>query len=110
MGRARAVPRRLLIGALLAVGALLIVVAVTGGDGSGQLTGLVVAVDGDLTEVRSFDVLSDGERTSFAPAPDGVFDFPLGHLREHLRTGEPVTIEYEHREGVLTATRVSDAR
>ena len=44
-----------------------------------------------------------------ASPPDGDYGFPLGHLREHLRTGEPVYIEFERIDGVLVAMRVSDA-
>lgn len=109
MGQARTIPRPFLTGALLVAVALLLGVALTGGDSPEELTGLVVAVDGDLTDVRSFDVLAGGEQTRFTPAPDGDFDFPLGHLRDHLRTGEPVTVGYEQRDGGLMAVRIRDA-
>ena len=105
MGRDRTLARTILIG-LVAVTA--IVVALLPSD-SGQLTGIVIAVDGDLTAVRSFEVLSDGDRFLFEPSPDGDFAFPLVHLRDHLRTGEPVAVEYESVDGVLVAMRVSDA-
>ena len=107
MGQDRTIARWVLIG-LIAVAAVALVFLPSPG-GSGQLTGIVVAVDGDLTDVRSFEVLSSGERSVFEPAVDGDFAFPLGHLREHLRTGEPVAVEYERVDGVLIATHIRDA-
>ncbi len=104
MGRDRTLARTVLI-ALVAVAAL--VLALLPSD-SGQLTGIVVAVDGDLTRIRSFEVLSGGDRFVFEPSPEGDHAFPLPHLRDHLRSGEPVAVEYERVEDVLTATRVSD--
>ncbi|GIU91368.1 MAG: hypothetical protein KatS3mg011_0274 [Acidimicrobiia bacterium] len=48
--------------------------------------GVVVEVDGDLTGVRSFTVITtDGERLHLTPDPDGRYAFPLPHLRDHLR-------------------------
>ena len=105
MGRDRTLARTILI--VLVAGAAL-GLALLPSD-SGQLTGIVTAVDGDLTTVRSFEVLSDGDRLVFEPSPDGDFAFPLAHLREHLRTGEPVAVEYERIDGVLMATLVKDA-
>lgn len=105
MGRDRAFARKVLIG-LIAVAAVALALIPTD---SGQVSGLVVAVDGDLTEVRSFEVLSDGDRFVFVPSPEGDFAFPLPHLRDHLRSGDPVAVEYERVDGVLLATHVSDA-
>lgn len=104
MGRDRAFARKVLIG-LIAVAA--VALALIPSD-SGQLTGIVTAVDGDLTEVRSFEILSDGDRFVFEPSPDGDFAFPLPHLRDHLRSGEPVAVEYERGDGVLIAMSVTD--
>lgn len=105
MGRDRTLARAVLIG-LVAFAALALVLLPSD---SGQLTGIVIAVDGDLTTVHSFEVLSDGDRLVFEPSPDGDFAFPLAHLRDHLRTGEPIAVEYESVDGVLLAMRVSDA-
>ena len=105
MGRDRTLARTVLIGAVVVAA---VVAALLPSD-SGQLTGIVVSVDGDLTTVRSFEVLSDGDRFAFEPAPDGDFAFPLPHLRDHLRTGEPIAVEYERVDGDLLAMRVSDA-
>lgn len=105
MGRDRTLARWFLIGAVVVAA---VVAALLPSD-SGQLTGIVTAVDGDLTRVESFEVLSNGDRWVFEPAPDGEFAFPLPHLRDHLRSGEPIDVEYEVVDGVLMATRVSDA-
>lgn len=75
---------------------------------SNSVTGIVTAVDGDLTTVASFEVLSDGETLRFVPSPDGDFAFPLPHLRDHLRVGDPVVVEYAEIEGVLNATAIRD--
>jgi hypothetical protein len=107
MGQDRAIARWVLIGLVAAAAASLFLLPTA--DDSGQLTGIVLGVDGDLTEVRSFEVLSDGDRWIFAPSPDGDYEFPLGHLRDHLRTGDPVYVEFERVDGVLVAMRVSDA-
>lgn len=105
MGRDRTLARTILIGL---VAAAAIALAFLPAD-SGQLTGIVIGVDGDLTDVRTFEVLSDGDRFVFEPSPDGDYAFPLSHLRDHLRSGEPVAVEYEDVEGVLTAMRINDA-
>ena len=107
MGQDRTIARWVLIGLIAAAAASLVLLS--SADDSGQLTGIVIGVDGDLTEVRSFAVLADGDQRTFVPSPDGDYGFPLGHLREHLRTGEPVYIEFERIDGVLVAMRVSDA-
>ncbi len=62
---------------------------------SGTAHGLVTAVEGDLEEVTSFFVLVEGDELEFTPSPEGDFDFPLSHLREHQRTGEPVLVGWE---------------
>jgi hypothetical protein len=89
--------------------ALLVVVAACGG-GSHRAEGVVVAVDGGLDGVQSFEIVtSDGERLVFEPAP-GLSRFehgaPLAHLQEHLQTGSPITVLYTESDGVLVAEAV----
>ena len=67
-----------------------------------------MSVEGDLAEVTSFEVRADGEMLRFRPAADGDFDFALTHLRDHLRTGEPVIVGYEESGTGLVATSLSD--
>lgn len=70
--------------------------------------GIVVDVQGDLTSVDRFTVLVDGEQMVFEPADDGDFAFPLGHLRDHLRGGEPVVVGWEEEGDRLVATFLDD--
>ena len=106
MGEDRAIARQLL-SALVALGLIATVSAACSSDG-GTVRGIVVSVDGDLADVTSFEVRADGETLRFHPAPDGDFDFLLTHLRDHLRTGEPVIVGYEDRGSGLVATSLSD--
>lgn len=73
-----------------------------------QVTGIVTAVDGDLTSVTAFEMLAEGRTWRFEPAPDGDFAFPLAHLRDHLRAGDPIVVDYSDVDGVLRATRITD--
>ena len=69
----------------------------------------MIEVDGDLTSVASFVVLTDdGARLTVVPDPALSYDFPLSHLRDHLRTGEPVEFRYEDRDGQLVLTSITD--
>ncbi len=95
--------------------ALLVVVVLAAGCGGAdhRVTGVVVGVDGDLTTVRSFEVLTtSGERLTFVPGPD-LFAFPDGtpltHLSEHFQTGVPIRVTYRTEEGANVALIVEDA-
>lgn len=101
MGQDRAIARQLLT-ALVVVG--LVSCSPTGN----TVRGIVVSVDGDLSQVASFEVRADGETLRFEPAPDGDFDFALVHLRDHLRTGDPVIVGFEVSEGRNLAISVAD--
>lgn len=90
---------------------LALLAACRGGE-AGTATGVVVEVEGNLEQVTSFTVVAeDGERLRFLPHPAGVdAPFPLPHLRDHLRSGEPVRVEWvRSEEGELLATSVDDA-
>ncbi len=75
---------------------------------SGTVRGLVVAVDGSLTAVEAFTVLVEGEEVIFLPVEDGDYAFPLPHLREHQRAGEPVLVGWESRNDVMYALSLED--
>ena len=75
---------------------------------SGTVRGLVVAVDGSLTGVEGFTVLVEGEEMTFLPVEDGEYAFPLPHLREHQRAGEPVVVGWESRNDVMSAFSLDD--
>ena len=81
-------------------------------EGAGILEGLVVAVDGDLSAVNGFTILSDGQRLDFVPTAGLLFDAhgPLSHLRDHMTAGTPVAVEFRQEGNVLMATAVGDAK
>lgn len=96
-------------------------VTVTGRSGDGSTAGtademvaqgIVVAVEGSLTQVDRFDLLtSDGELLSFVPPP-GVLEesgFNAAHLREHMTLGAPVAVTYRVEEGINIVGGVGDA-
>lgn len=71
--------------------------------------GVVTAVEGDLTSVHSFTMRTDSGRTvHVTPSPDGAFEFELVHLRDHLRSSEPIAVTYEVRSGLAVAVAISD--
>lgn len=72
------------------------------------VTGIVVAVDGDLSEVTAFTVSVGGEELTFTPSPAGDYAFPLPHLRDHLRDGAPVRVGYVDEDGALVAVSLAD--
>jgi len=75
---------------------------------SGTVRGVVTSVEGTLEEVASFVVLVEGSELEFTPVGDGDYDFPLSHLREHQRTGEPVLIGWEIVGSVRYALSLAD--
>jgi len=88
---------------------LLLVMTGCGSADQGTLEGLVIDVQGDLTTVSEFTVLSTDGTQTFVPAEDGDFAFPLQHLREHIISGVPVVVFWEHRDGQTIAVIVDDA-
>ena len=76
---------------------------------SGTVIGVVTQVDGDLSKVRTFTLLVEGDSMTFTPAAGGNFDFPLTHLREHLRDGSPVRVSWERDGDRNVAVAVGDA-
>lgn len=74
-----------------------------------RLTGPVVAIDSQgLDDVTSFEIQDGGKRYTIYIDPDVDYNFPLGHLGEHRATGEPVTVEFEERDGKLYAQSIED--
>lgn len=82
------------------------------GDGAPAVSGVVVDVEGDITTVERFVLrLADGTDQELAPAPGVTFHngAAIGHLRDHLRSGEPVVVQYEVLDdGTWVALRVED--
>jgi len=75
---------------------------------AGTARGVVASVDGTLEEITSFVLLADGSELEFTPVADGEYDFPLSHLREHQRTGEPVLVGWEIVGSVRYALTLAD--
>jgi hypothetical protein len=75
---------------------------------AGTARGVVTSVDGNLEDVTSFVVLVEGAEWKFVPTTDGEYDFPLPHLREHQRTGEPVLVGWEIVGSVRYALTLAD--
>lgn len=103
--------RRLIALAILA----LIVVACGNGEPEPRTEsiaeGVVVDVQGTLTEVQSFELtLPDGSRLTFVPEA-GVLErsgFSPSHLREHAGLGQPVSVRYLVVEGEHRVTSIGD--
>lgn len=95
---------------LIIVGVLAIVAIFAFRSSPETAAGLVVDVQGDLTSVQSFSLRTgQGDVVRFVPAEDADFDGgPLSHIRDHLRSLEPVVVTYEDREGTLVAIAVAD--
>ena len=94
--------------------AVLLALALAGcGSGGQAITGVVVEVDGDITTVDSFVVVDEsGRRAVFTPSASMTFHggAPIGHLQDHLRSGERVRVVFESTaDGRLIAISVSDA-
>ena len=91
---------------------LVLIVAGCGGsdDDREEVRGIVLEVEGDLTSVESFLLRTDdGEVLRVVPAPDGDFRFPLPHLHDHRRTGEPLLVELDRSYDPPLATAIQDA-
>jgi hypothetical protein len=99
-----AVNRHRKVGLSILIALLVVACAQT----SGTSRGIVLSVEGSLEEVTSFTVLIEGEEVTFVPVEEGDYDFPLAHLREHQRTGEPVLVTWELEDGIRSALALAD--
>jgi hypothetical protein len=77
------------------------------------VTGVVIAVEGNLAGIDSFVIrLPDGSDLALAPTEGLLFDGagPLSHVRDHLVSGNPVTVTYvDASEGLPTVHAIGDA-
>jgi hypothetical protein len=96
--------------------ALIALVALLAGCGSAEprdpapseLTGLIVEVDGEGSDISSFRLDSLGEDYEIFIAPDVDYGFPLSHLRQHERDRLPVRCRLDERKGRLYAFEIAD--
>ncbi len=95
--------------------ALLLGAACGGDDGDdaaapSEVTGVILDIESEgIGQVTSFE-LKDGDETyEIFIAGDVDYGFDLGHLNEHLTTGDPVRVPLEERGGKLYARSIDDA-
>jgi hypothetical protein len=103
--------RRFLVAVLcLAAAALPVACDVTRDDPPpSHLTGPIVAIEGAASDVRSFELESDGETWEIYIAPDVEYGFDLVHLHQHEEMGDPVIVLLEERGDRLYALSIEDA-
>ncbi|HEV8280452.1 MAG TPA: hypothetical protein VGQ02_01225 [Candidatus Limnocylindrales bacterium] len=81
--------------------------------GTGEATGVVVAVDssGGLGDVRGFTLrVAGGELLTFSlHALENAAEFPPGHLAEHQATAAPVRVVYRMDGSERLAIHLEDA-
>ena len=78
------------------------------GDGQQSVRGLITEVQPrSLTEVATFTVQDDVGRT-WTFETEGPIDFTPSHLREHMLTGQWITVYYREQDNRLLAERVTD--
>lgn len=74
------------------------------------LTGVIVGVDSaGLGDIRSFELKKGDETWLIFIDPQVDYGFDVGHLSEHLSSGQPVTVEIDARAGKLFASSIGDA-
>lgn len=84
----------------------------TAEESSGEVTGVVTEVTGDLTRVESFVVIDvSGDSFKFVPGEGmTVAGGPASHLRDHVVSGEPVKVLFHSgSKGELIADDIQDA-
>jgi hypothetical protein len=100
---------RALLFAVLAIivsqGAL---VSCGGDDDSDELTGLIVDVQGQGNDVRSFSLRTGDATYEIRIAPGVDYGYPLAHLRIHASSLYPVRCTIERRGGRLYALEIVD--
>ncbi len=91
---------------------LVVFVLTACGGGTDTVAGVVVDVTGDITTVERFVLrLPNGTDQQLTPAPGITFHdgAAIGHLRDHLRSGQSIVVEYEVLEdGTWIALSVDD--
>ena len=74
-----------------------------------ELTGVITRVEGQGDEVTAFTLEAGLQRYRVRIDPLRDYGFPLSHLREHERDGQPVRCELDERAGELYALTIEDA-
>ncbi|HEX2056891.1 MAG TPA: hypothetical protein VHI71_00840 [Actinomycetota bacterium] len=75
-----------------------------------EVTGVLLDVESEgVGEVTSFKLKEDDETYEIFIDENVDYGFNLGHLNEHLTTGDPVRVPLEERDGKLYAQAIEDA-
>jgi hypothetical protein len=74
-----------------------------------RVVGLVVELDAEGETVRGFVLEADGERYEIRIDPEIDYGFDLLHLRDHLRSRQPVDVRLDQRGDAVYATEILDA-
>ena len=91
--------------------ALILAAFACGGSSIQEVEGALIGLEGGITAVEQFTIVKpDGSRLRFIPGPNATFHGgPLGHLRDHLRVGSSIVVQYRVEGDVLIALEVDDA-
>ncbi len=74
-----------------------------------HLTGPIVGVEGEGSDIRSFELEADGETWEIRIADDVDYGFDLVHLHEHEASRDPVIVLLDERDDELYALSIEDA-
>lgn len=75
-----------------------------------EVTGVVVDVESaGLGAVRSFELKKGADTYQIFIDPAVDYGFDVGHLTEHLASGDPVRVEIDQRGDRLFARSIDDA-
>ena len=94
--------------AVVLAGAFLLAACGGGDDAPETVHGKLTDVQTrSFTEIESFSLLDDAGETWFF-VTEGRLELTPSHLRQHMLSGEEVTVEFERRDGSLVAVGISD--
>jgi hypothetical protein len=74
-----------------------------------QVTGVITTIRRDGGRIAGFTVDAGAESYDIDIDPQGDYGFDLEHLEEHRRTGDPVLVDVQDRDGRLVALSILDA-
>jgi hypothetical protein len=74
-----------------------------------QVTGVITEVRRAQGRIAGFTVDSGAESYAIDIDPRRDYGFDLEHLEEHRRTGDPVRVDLQDRDGRLVALTILDA-
>jgi uncharacterized protein (DUF2141 family) len=94
----------------LAVTALAVVSCTSeGAPAPSQVTGVITEVQRAQGEIAGFTVDAGAESYDIDIDPERDYGFDLEHLEDHRRTGDPVRVDLQDRNGRPVALTIVDA-